>query len=72
MIRVMVVDDSALVRKIATDILSADAGISVVATASQGEFALQKLTREVPDVITLDMEMPGMGGLETIRQIMAV
>ena len=72
MIRVMVVDDSALVRKIATDILSADAEISVVATAAQGEFALQKLTREQPDVITLDMEMPGMGGLETIRQIMAL
>jgi two-component system chemotaxis response regulator CheB len=69
-IKVMVVDDSALVRKIATDILSADAEISVVATAAQGEFALQKLTREQPDVITLDMEMPGMGGLETIRQIM--
>ena len=70
MIKVMVVDDSPLVRKIATDILSADAEISVVATAAQGEFALQKLTREQPDVITLDMEMPGMGGLETIRQIM--
>jgi two-component system chemotaxis response regulator CheB len=70
MIKVMVVDDSALVRKIATDILSADTEISVVATAAQGEFALQKLTREQPDVITLDMEMPGMGGLETIRQIM--
>jgi two-component system chemotaxis response regulator CheB len=68
----MVVDDSALVRKIATDILSADAEISVVATAAQGEFALQKLTREQPDVITLDMEMPGMGGLETIRQIMSL
>ena len=72
MIRVMVVDDSALVRKIATDILTADPEISVVATAAQGEFALQKLTREQPDVITLDMEMPGMGGLETIRQIMAL
>ena len=72
MIRVMVVDDSALVRKIATDILSADPEISVVATAAQGEFALQKLTREQPDVITLDMEMPGMGGLETIRQIMSL
>ena len=57
MIRVMVVDDSALVRKIATDILSADAEISVVATAAQGEFALQKLTREQPDVITLDLSL---------------
>jgi two-component system, chemotaxis family, protein-glutamate methylesterase/glutaminase len=71
-IRVMVVDDSALVRKIATDILTADPEIAVVATAAQGEFALQKLTREQPDVITLDMEMPGMGGLETIRQIMGL
>jgi two-component system chemotaxis response regulator CheB len=68
----MIVDDSPLVRKIATDILSADAEISVVATAAQGEFALQKLTRDLPDVITLDMEMPGMGGLATIRQIMAL
>ncbi len=72
MIRVMVIDDSALVRKIAADILSADPGISVVATASQAEFALLKLDKEKPDVITLDLEMPGMGGLEAIRRIMAV
>jgi two-component system, chemotaxis family, protein-glutamate methylesterase/glutaminase len=72
MIRVMVVDDSALVRKIATDVLSADPEITVVATASMAEFALQKLDREKPDVITLDMEMPGMGGLEAIRRIMAI
>ena len=68
----MVVDDSALVRRIATDILTADPEITVVATAAQAEFALQKLTKEQPDVITLDMEMPGMGGLEAIRQIMAL
>ncbi|HEY9594860.1 MAG TPA: response regulator, partial [Spirochaetia bacterium] len=72
MIRVMVVDDSALVRKIATDILGADSEITVVATASMAEFALQKLVREKPDVITLDIEMPGMGGLEAIRRIMAL
>ena len=71
MIRVMVVDDSALVRRIATDILTADPEITVVATASMAEFALQKLDREKPDVITLDMEMPGMGGVEAIRRIMA-
>jgi two-component system chemotaxis response regulator CheB len=68
----MIIDDSALVRKIAADILSADPDINVVATASQAEFALLKLEREKPDVITLDMEMPGMGGLEAIRRIMAV
>ncbi len=71
MIRVMVVDDSPLVRRIATDILSAETDIAVVATAATAEFALAKLDREQPDVITLDMEMPGMGGLEAIRRIMA-
>ena len=71
MIRVMVVDDSALVRRIATDILTADPEITVVATAAQAEFALPKLDKEKPDVITLDLEMPGMGGLEAIRRIMA-
>lgn len=70
MIRVMVVDDSPLVRKIASDILSSDPEIRVVATAASGEFALQKLEREHPDVITMDLEMPGMGGLRTIREIM--
>ncbi len=70
MIRVMVVDDSPLVRKIAGDILNSDPGIEVAATAASAEFALHKLERERPDVITMDMEMPGMGGLEAIRQIM--
>ncbi len=71
MIRVMIIDDSALVRRIASDILSEDPEISVVATAAQAEFALPKLDKERPDVITLDLEMPGMGGLEAIRRIMA-
>jgi two-component system, chemotaxis family, protein-glutamate methylesterase/glutaminase len=71
-IRVMVVDDSALVRRIASDILTSDPEITVVATAAQAEFALAKLDKERPDVITLDMEMPGMGGLEAIRRIMAI
>ena len=72
MIRVMVVDDSALVRRIASDILTADPEITVVATAAQAEFALPKLDKERPDVITLDLEMPGMGGLEAIRRIMSI
>lgn len=71
MIRVMVVDDSPLVRKIATDILSAEQDIEVVATAATAEFALAKLEREAPDVITMDIEMPGIGGVEAIKQIMS-
>jgi two-component system, chemotaxis family, protein-glutamate methylesterase/glutaminase len=71
-IRVMVVDDSPLVRRIASDILSADREITVAATAANAEFALAKLEKERPDVITLDIEMPGMGGLEAIRRIMAL
>lgn len=71
MIRVMIIDDSALVRRIATDILEVDPEITVTATAATAEFALAKLGREKPDVITIDLEMPGMGGLEAIRRIMA-
>jgi len=69
-IRVMVVDDSPLVRKIVTDILSAQPDIGVCATAPSGELALHKLERSQPDVVTMDISMPGMGGLAAIRQIM--
>ena len=71
MIRVMVVDDSPLVRKIAGDILTGEPDIEVVATAATAEFALNKLEREAPDVVTMDIEMPGIGGVEAIRRIMA-
>jgi two-component system chemotaxis response regulator CheB len=70
MIRVMIVDDSPLVRKMTADILNQDPAVRVTATAARAEFALAKLERERPDVITMDIEMPGMGGLEAIRQIM--
>ena len=70
MIKVLVVDDSPLVRKIATDILSGDPEIDVVGTASNAEIALQRIRRFSPDVITMDIEMPGMGGLAAIREIM--
>jgi two-component system chemotaxis response regulator CheB len=71
MIRVLVVDDSPLVRKIASDIMEGDPGITVCATASSGEIALRKLDKVDPDVVTMDIEMPGMGGLEAIKEIMA-
>ena len=72
MIRVMIVDDSPLARKIATDILVKDPEIEVVATASNAEFALGKMKKLRPDVITMDIEMPGMGGLTAIREIMRI
>ena len=71
MIRVMIVDDSPLARKIAGDIIASDPEMEVIATAANAEFALNKLEREAPDVITMDMEMPGLGGLEAIRRIMS-
>jgi two-component system, chemotaxis family, protein-glutamate methylesterase/glutaminase len=70
-IRVMVVDDSPLVRKILSDILLATPGLAVAATASTAEIALARLDAARPDVITMDIEMPGMGGLEAIGRIMA-
>ena len=69
-IRVLVVDDSALMRKLLAQILACDAGIEVVGTASNGEFALRKIEELHPHVVTLDLEMPGLNGIEVLRQIM--
>lgn len=68
-IRVLVVDDSVVVRKIVSDTLSRDADLNVVAVAANGKIALQKIPQVNPDVITLDIEMPGMDGLETLTEI---
>lgn len=70
-IRVMIVDDSPLVRKILTDIFSSDPGFVVAATASTAEIALHRLASVAPHLITMDIEMPGMGGLAAISEIMA-
>lgn len=69
-IRVLVVDDSALMRKMIPLILKRDPDIEVVGTAVDGMFALKKVEKFKPDVITLDMEMPGMDGLTTLKHIM--
>ena len=69
-IKVLVVDDSALVRKVLADLLSADPGIAVVGTASDGVFALRKIKELQPDVTTLDVEMRQMGGLELLPKVM--
>jgi len=69
-IRVLVVDDSALMRKLIPAILARDSSIEVVGTAMDGAFALKKVEELQPDVVTLDLEMPRMDGMETLRLIM--
>ncbi len=68
-IKVLVVDDSALMRKLIPQMLQRDRRIEVVGTAMDGEFALQKMAELEPDVVTLDLEMPRMDGMELLRQI---
>ncbi len=69
MIKVLVVDDSALVRKTITDTLSRDPDIEVVGVANDPLVAMEKVARLQPDVMTLDMEMPRMDGLTYLRQL---
>jgi two-component system, chemotaxis family, protein-glutamate methylesterase/glutaminase len=69
-VRVLVVDDSALMRKLIPLILERDPEIEVVGTAMDGAFALKKIAELQPDVVTLDLEMPRMDGIETLRTIM--
>ncbi|HET9837211.1 MAG TPA: chemotaxis response regulator protein-glutamate methylesterase [Candidatus Angelobacter sp.] len=68
-LRVLVVDDSALMRKLIPQILARDNEIEVVGTAMDGEFGLKKIEDLRPDAVTLDLEMPRMDGMETLRQI---
>ncbi len=69
-IRVLVVDDSALMRKLIPQILSSDQSIQVVGTAMDGTFGLKKIADLKPQVVTLDLEMPGMSGIDTLKEIM--
>lgn len=69
-IRVIVIDDSALVRNMLVSILNEDPAIEVVATASDPYDAREKIKLYNPDVITLDVEMPKMSGLEFLEKIM--
>ncbi|NLC38647.1 MAG: response regulator, partial [Clostridia bacterium] len=69
-VKVLVVDDSAYMRRVITAMLEKDPAIQVVGFARDGKDALEKIQRFKPDVITLDVEMPGMDGLETLQEIM--
>lgn len=70
-IKVMIVDDSALVRQVVSQAISRDPGIEVVATAQDPVFALAKLNTLTPDVLVVDIEMPRMDGLTFLKRIMA-
>jgi two-component system chemotaxis response regulator CheB len=67
--RVLIVDDSTVIRRLLSDVLAGEASIEVVGTAPNGRIALQKITQLNPDLITLDIEMPEMDGLATIAEI---
>jgi two-component system, chemotaxis family, protein-glutamate methylesterase/glutaminase len=69
-IRVLIVDDSAVVRQTLTEVLSSDPEIEVIATAADPFVAAERISEEVPDVITLDIEMPRMDGLTFLQKIM--
>src|SRR4051812_19232423 len=70
-IRVLVVDDSVVIRKIVSDLLSEDPDIEVVGTAVNGRAGVQKAALLKPDLVTMDIEMPEMNGIEAVRELRA-
>jgi len=68
-LRVLIVDDSVVIRRAISLALEDDPQIEVVGVASSGELALQKVDQLNPDVVTLDVEMPGMNGLDTLSEL---
>ncbi len=71
-VKVLVVDDSAVIRKILTERLQSDEEIEVVGTSPDAYIAFEKINRLCPDVITLDVEMPGMDGITFLEKLMKV
>ncbi|MDY8024017.1 chemotaxis protein CheB [Paenibacillus polymyxa] len=69
--RVLVVDDSAFMRKIITDLIVRDESFNIVGTAANGKEAVEKVKELQPDLVTMDVEMPEMNGLEALPLIMA-
>jgi two-component system chemotaxis response regulator CheB len=70
-IKVLIVDDSAVVRQVMTGVLAADAGVEVIGAVADPLFAMERMKRQWPDVILLDVEMPRMDGITFLRKIMS-
>ena len=68
-IRVLIVDDSVVIRRVLREVLSSDKEIEIAGVAANGQIALAMMEQVNPDLITLDIEMPVMDGLETLRQL---
>lgn len=71
-VKVLIVDDSSFFRKRLAEIIAADPRLAVVATASNGEEALQQMHIHKPDVVTMDLEMPVMDGITAVRKIKTI
>ena len=70
-INVLVVDDSATVRQVMTDVLKKDPEIRIIGTASDPLFAMEHMKKQWPDVVTLDVEMPRMDGISFLKHLMS-
>ena len=68
-LRVLIVDDSVVIRRLVSDIISADSDLEVAGVAANGRIALARIPQVNPDIITLDVEMPEMDGLETLKEL---
>ncbi|HTV02368.1 MAG TPA: chemotaxis response regulator protein-glutamate methylesterase, partial [Luteitalea sp.] len=68
-IRVLIVDDAVVVRRLVSDVLGGDPELEVVGVAANGRIALQKIPQVNPDVITMDVEMPDMNGIEAVKAL---
>src|SRR5580704_5206680 len=69
-IKVMIVDDSAVVRQVLVELLGDDSGIEVIAAVADPLFAMQRMKTQWPDVILLDVEMPRMDGITFLKKLM--
>src|SRR3990172_7079924 len=68
-LRVLIVDDSVVIRRIVSDIINSDPDLEVAGIAANGRIALDRIPQVNPDIITLDVEMPEMDGLQTLKEL---